>query len=237
MNQEKFGAFIKKIRKENHLTQKDLAHKYNVTYQAVSKWETGKNMPDIALIKQISEDFNVSMEELFDGEYKKDNTKKLYFIVIVIGIIVFAILMFTLFQLFKNDDFDFKVLSSNCDNFDISGTIAYNDQKSSIYITNIRYCGEEDNTNYKTIECILYETDQNIEQKISSYRYGSEESIRLEEFLQMVTLTVDNYNQICSDYSSNHLYLSINATDYDDRTTTYKIPLSLASSCVYEISS
>ena len=34
------------LRKKNNLTQKQLADKYNVTYQAVSKWENGKNMPD-----------------------------------------------------------------------------------------------------------------------------------------------------------------------------------------------
>ncbi len=38
MDQEKIGKFIKEIRKKNNLTQKDLANKYNVTYQAVSKW-------------------------------------------------------------------------------------------------------------------------------------------------------------------------------------------------------
>ena len=55
MEQEKIGKFIKKLRKENNLTQKDLADKYGVTYQAVSKWETGKNIPDISLLKEISD--------------------------------------------------------------------------------------------------------------------------------------------------------------------------------------
>lgn len=41
MNQEKFGKSIKKIRLENNLTQKQFADQYNVTYQAVSKWENG----------------------------------------------------------------------------------------------------------------------------------------------------------------------------------------------------
>jgi transcriptional regulator with XRE-family HTH domain len=51
MNPEKIGQFIKEIRVKNNLTQKDLADKYNVTYQAVSKWENGKNLPDILLIR------------------------------------------------------------------------------------------------------------------------------------------------------------------------------------------
>ena len=48
MDTEKVGKLIKQIRKDNHLTQKDLALKYNITYQAVSKWENGKNIPVIS---------------------------------------------------------------------------------------------------------------------------------------------------------------------------------------------
>ena len=57
MNQEKIGQFIKKIREENKLTQKELADKLGVTYQAVSKWENGKNVPDISIIKEMSKMF------------------------------------------------------------------------------------------------------------------------------------------------------------------------------------
>ena len=76
MEQEKFGKFIKEIRKNNNLTQKQLADKYGVTYQAVSKWENGKNMPDIMLIKQMSKDFNIELEDMFEGEYKSAAKKK-----------------------------------------------------------------------------------------------------------------------------------------------------------------
>ena len=69
MNQDKVSQFIKNIRKKNNLTQKDLASKYGVTYQAVSKWENGKNLPDMFLLKQMSEDFNVSLDEILGGEY------------------------------------------------------------------------------------------------------------------------------------------------------------------------
>ena len=79
MDQEKFGKLIKEIRKKNNLTQNDLATKYNVTYQAVSKWENGKNMPDMALIKQISNDFNISLEEMLD--VPKKNKKPLLLII------------------------------------------------------------------------------------------------------------------------------------------------------------
>lgn len=76
MNQEKIGNLIKQIRKNNKLTQKQLADKYGVTYQAVSKWENGKNIPDISLIKQISKDFNIDIEDILEGKVKKKKNKK-----------------------------------------------------------------------------------------------------------------------------------------------------------------
>jgi len=234
MNQEKFGSFIKEIRKKNNLTQKQLADKYNVTYQAVSKWETGKNMPDTSLIKQMSKDFNISLEDMFEGQIKtskKSNNKKI--ITITISLIIIILLTLIAFLLIRtnNSDFYFKTLSSTCDNFNISGNIAYNDKKSSIYITNIQYCGGNDTEKYNEIECILYESNNDIEKKISSYNYNKEENITLEDFLKTVTLSVDDYKKSCKEYSENSLYLSINAKDDNDKTTNYKIPLKLSQTC------
>lgn len=235
MDQEKFGNFIKEIRKKNNLTQKQLAEKYNVTYQAVSKWENGKNMPDKMLIKQMSKDFSVSLEEMFEGKIKenkdknKDNKKTIIIFLIIISILVMIILLINLKN--NNNDFNFKTLSSNCDNFNISGNIAYNDKKSSIYITNIKYCGGEDTEKYEEIECILYESNKDIEKKISSYIYKEEKNITLEDFLQTVTLYIDNYKKTCKEYSENSLFLSINAKDTSGRITAYKIPLTLEKKC------
>ena len=97
MNQENFGKFIKEIRKQNNLTQKDLAGKYNVTYQAVSKWENGKNMPDMALIKQMSEDFNVSLEEMFEGKINKKSNHKKIIISILFAILIVVIIILIVF--------------------------------------------------------------------------------------------------------------------------------------------
>ena len=79
MDQDKIGNFIKKIRTEQNLTQKDLADRLGVTYQAVSKWENGKNVPDIAILKKITEEFNVNIDEILNGEKnekKIENTKE-----------------------------------------------------------------------------------------------------------------------------------------------------------------
>lgn len=233
MNQEKFGNFIKEIRKKNNLTQKQLAEKYNVTYQAVSKWENGKNMPDTSLIKQMSEDFNISLEEMFDGELKQNKKipKKIIIVISLIFILTLSIIIY-FFIKNNNDDFNFKILSSSCENFNISGSISYNDKKSSIYITNIKYCGEQNIEEYEYIECILYETNNNIEKKISSFIYNEEKKITLEEFLKQITFSVDDYKKTCKDYSDNSLYLSINAKNKSYKITSYKIPLSLEQSCL-----
>ena len=82
MDQEKIARFIKDIRKKHNLTQKQFADKYDVTYQAVSKWENALNMPDTLLMKQICQDFGISLDELLDGEYKA-NKKKKYFILLL----------------------------------------------------------------------------------------------------------------------------------------------------------
>ena len=53
MDQEKVGNLIKKLRLDNNLTQKELADKLNVTFQAVSKWENGKSVPTMKVKRSI----------------------------------------------------------------------------------------------------------------------------------------------------------------------------------------
>ena len=226
MDQERFGKFIKEIRKKNNLTQKEFANKYNVTYQAVSKWENGKNIPDISLIKKISEDFNISMEELYNGEYKDKKKNILPFILIVILIIIGI----GLFIVFHNDDFKFQTLSANCKNFTISGSVAYNSKKSAIYISNIEYCGKENEEKYDKIECTLYEINGDTERKISSYKYDKNKNITLDEFLKEVTFAIDDYENTCKIYKDNTLFLKVNGNN-EGKITTYEIPLKIDSSC------
>ena len=121
---------------------------------------------------------------------------------------------------------NFKTLNTTCGNFTISGSIAYNDVKSSIYISHVDYCGEENNDLYNKFECVLYEKNGDIDRKVTSFNYEDEEKITLDEFLKTVTIKVDDYKNTCSKYSSDSLYLSVNAID-GDTIITYKIPLKL----------
>ena len=229
MNPDKVGKFIRKLRKDNNLTQQDLANKYMVTYQAVSKWERGINLPDIGLLKQMSSDFNIDLEDILDGNLKINNKKRKR-IIIVIVICLLIILSIILFLKLNDRNFNFKTLSSTCSEFKVSGSIAYDKDKSSIYISNVDYCGGNDTTTYKEIECNLYENSNNQITKISSCK-SNENNIKLEEYLKQVELNIDNYNQVCKQYTNESLYLEINAKDNNNHTTTYKIPLNLNNNC------
>ena len=227
MNPEKIGKFIKEIRTKNNLTQEQLAKKYGVTYQAVSKWENGKNLPDVILLRQMSKDFNISVEDLLDGEksIKKIDKKKIIIISLLVIIIISA--SFLLFELlFSNDSFNSKILSSQCSDFKVSGSLAYDKNKSAINIFNINYCGEKDNNIYDEIECNLYENYNNNNIKISSCE--KQNNITLDNYLNNVKLYIDNYEQTCKNYSNNSLYLEINANK-NNEVITYKVPLSLDS--------
>lgn len=229
MNQERIGKFILELRKKNNLTQKEFSNKLGVTYQAVSKWETGKNIPDIAILKQICEEFEVDINELLGvkGKEKKRYYSLVIFIILLILIAIFIIQL----RHSQDNNFEFKMLEANCDNFNISGSIAYNDNKSSIYISNVEYCGINDNTKYEKIECSLYDVNNNKEVKIDNCNYNNTDIITLEEYLKNVKFNIDNYASLCKNYSTNYLQLEINATDKKGRVTSYKIPLKLKDNC------
>ena len=65
---KKTGSFIHQLRKENNLTQEQLAEKLGVSNRSVSRWENGTTLPDIALMKCICEEFDISISELINGE-------------------------------------------------------------------------------------------------------------------------------------------------------------------------
>ncbi len=234
MNQELIGKTIKEIRKKENLSQQKFAEKYGVTYQAVSKWENGKNIPDITIIKEICKDYNLDLNDFLDTKIKKKFNNKFKYI--IIGIIILTIftliLSFYITQRQSNNNFEFKTLSSNCTDFNLYGSIAYNDSKSSIYISHIIYCGKEDTTKYKEIECTLYESNDKTKTEISKVNYNQDNIITLEEYLKDITFNIDNYEKTCKTYKENSLYLEINAIDTEDKITTYKIPLTLEENCI-----
>lgn len=77
MNQEKIGKFIASCRKECGYTQIALAEKLGITDRAVSKWETGRSMPDASIMLELCNLLKISVNELLTGEHiDMDNYKE-----------------------------------------------------------------------------------------------------------------------------------------------------------------
>lgn len=110
MNTYDFGKFLSQLRKEKGLTQIQLAEQLNVTDKAISRWETGKNFPDIEIFEDLSKILDISISELLEGKRiekeklfdvseehivnqikKNKKTKKVYMIIISV-IMLFALI-------------------------------------------------------------------------------------------------------------------------------------------------
>ena len=114
MEQEKIGKFIAKLRREKNMTQIDLADKLGITDRAISKWENGRGMPDLSLMKQLCDELGITVNELLSGEKldKRDyqerleeniintidytnkkikKTKKIYLIILLVVLIFISI--------------------------------------------------------------------------------------------------------------------------------------------------
>lgn len=77
MNQKRIGEFISKLRKEKEMTQVELANHLGVTDRAISKWENGRGLPDLSLIRELCDILGISINELLNGEkIKKEEYKK-----------------------------------------------------------------------------------------------------------------------------------------------------------------
>ena len=72
MNQQKTGELLKRLRKEKGLTQEQLAEKFYVSSRTVSRWETGSNMPDVAILIELADFYDVDIREIIDGERKSE---------------------------------------------------------------------------------------------------------------------------------------------------------------------
>lgn len=73
MDQRKTGNFLKNLRKSKGLTQEQLAEEFNVSSRTVSRWETGNNMPDLSILIEIADFYDVDIREIIDGERKSEN--------------------------------------------------------------------------------------------------------------------------------------------------------------------
>ncbi len=76
MDLKKTGQFLKCLRKEKGITQEQFAEIMGVSGRTVSRWETGSNMPDLDILIQIADYYEVEIREILDGERKGGNMNK-----------------------------------------------------------------------------------------------------------------------------------------------------------------
>ena len=76
MDQQKIGRFLKDLRKEKNLTQEQLAERFQISRRTVSRWETGSNLPDLDILIEMADYYDVDLRELLDGERKSEKMNK-----------------------------------------------------------------------------------------------------------------------------------------------------------------
>lgn len=97
MNKYVTGAVIRKLREENKMTQEMLAERLHVSAKAISKWETGRGLPDISLIEPLAKGLGISVLELLSGQDIRNSNKSAnisrakFYICPVCGNVIYAI--------------------------------------------------------------------------------------------------------------------------------------------------
>ncbi len=76
MNQQKIGFFLRNLRKESGMTQEQLAEILGVNNRTISRWENANTMPDFDMLIELAKYYDVSIEELLNGERTAINMEK-----------------------------------------------------------------------------------------------------------------------------------------------------------------
>ena len=76
MDQKKIGRFLKELRNEKGITQEQAANEFGVAQRTVSRWETGSNMPDLSILVELADFYDVDIREVINGERKSEIMEK-----------------------------------------------------------------------------------------------------------------------------------------------------------------
>ncbi len=76
IDQINIGGFLRELRKEKRLTQEELAEKFGVSSRSVSRWENGNTMPELGILVELADFYEVDIREIIDGERKSEIMKK-----------------------------------------------------------------------------------------------------------------------------------------------------------------
>lgn len=76
IDQIKIGSFLRELRKEKAKTQEEIAEMYGVTSRSVSRWENGNTMPDLSILVELADYYDVDIREILDGERKSERVER-----------------------------------------------------------------------------------------------------------------------------------------------------------------
>lgn len=223
MNKEKIGKYIKFLRERNNLTQEELAKKVPVTREAVSKWETGRRIPDIETLIILSKIFNLSIESLLSGEESnnavvnlyKDNIKLHKKVGILLLVTILIIITFLIYYFFNNyNSFKFYNLTGGNDNFILENSVMFvSKEKLFISIPKVSSINS-DEINYKKVYYLDNKNEKHLIIEGNSDVLNYSENNGYNESINFKNL----------DNIINNLYIDIY---YEDNIDTVKINLFL----------
>ncbi len=235
MDKYKFGEFIYQKRKELGLTQDELGQKLKVTNKAISKWETGDNLPDITMIKSLANVLGLTVDELLSQkEIAKENKKNtkinnlLLIFVIALSIIeiLTIVLSISIFEKRKNEDRQIDLYPDNLTNIVTINPIddfLCEEQKITInskYILNTNYYLKEDITFVISfdINYFYYNEDGTIGlityvDRIIEVTYTSKDEFIRSEIILEPKMNIDNFDKV-KNIDINYEIIECNGVSY-----------------------
>ena len=241
MDLEKIGKFIASNRKNKGLTQDQLAEKLGVTNKTISRWETGKYMPDLSLLKPLSDELEISLNELLSGEQierekiientekslintidytnQKIKKNKKIFIIIISIIVSFIVLLLTLFTIDINRMRNNKPVLFSTWGFSYAPIIDLKQEKIEITLNDYLVSkGDSEYKNYENEKSFVSTRIYSIEEKNNNLIYNVYAWVLQEKYY------IDN-NEIIKDSSSLIPYMFIvEKTDNKFSIIDLKIP-------------
>ena len=248
MDLVKVGKLIAKLRKEKHMTQEELAYKFDITGKSVSKWERGINAPDIAILEPLSKELGISINELLSGEidvnknskndkaildilnYYNKRFKYKSISILIIIVIIFLIAFSLIFTLNNFDKCSVYSIVSNDAVTKIDGLLLFNQKEKIMIINDIAYTSKTENTNN---EVLVNSIDLKLVsgKKVIFYLYEDSDfnSQNLSSILNQVSLKVvdknENEQDILTKEDLNNMYLIIEYKEQNNNRNSIKIKL------------
>lgn len=190
--------------------------------------ERGRGIPDLELLKELSNYFQVDIQDMLNGHIKE---KEKSFSKTWLFCVLFLFLLFLgIWWLFPKQDnsFQFSSLESQHASFSLKGVMAYNEDKKSLFISDVKYLPDNDERYYGMV-CTLYEENGETSKKIStcgndSKNLGGE---TMADLLSMIEFRLDDYSCSCQKNDCQNLYLDIRLLNAQNQYISYNIPLEI----------